>query len=263
LTTETQTVPLPRYPDLEGKVALVTGGSKGIGAATARALAANHVRVAVNGRDQDALGATVDRIADAGGEAIAAPADVCSFDEVERMREHIEAEVGTVDILVVFAGGFGAYTPVQDITEEEWHAVIDSNLTSTFLTVKSFLPGMIKRRRGSIITMASNAGRSLDSTLTSSYAAAKAGIVMFTRHVAREVGPHGVRVNCIAPATSLSERIERILTDEQRAALSAKSPLGRLGVPEDSAMATLFLASDSAGWLTGVTIDVAGGRVMM
>jgi 3-oxoacyl-[acyl-carrier protein] reductase len=263
LTTETQTVPLPRYPDLEGKVALVTGGSKGIGAATARALAANHVRVAVNGRDQDALGATVDRIADAGGEAIAAPADVCSFDEVERIREHIEAELGTVDILVVFAGGFGAYTPVQDITEEEWHAVIDSNLTSTFLSVKSFLPGMIERRRGSIITMASNAGRSLDSTLTSSYAAAKAGIVMFTRHVAREVGPHGVRVNCIAPATSLSERIERILTDEQRAALSAKSPLGRLGVPEDSAMATLFLASDSAGWLTGVTIDVAGGRVMM
>ena len=111
--------------------------------------------------------------------------------------------------------------------------------------------------------MASNAARFLDSTLTSSYAAAKAGIVMFTRHVAREVGPHGVRINCIAPATTLSERIERILTEEQRAALSAKSPLGRLGVPEDSAMATLFLASDSAGWLTGVTIDVAGGRVMM
>jgi 3-oxoacyl-[acyl-carrier protein] reductase len=122
---------------------------------------------------------------------------------------------------------------------------------------------MIERRGGSIITMASNAARFLDSTLTSSYAAAKAGIVMFTRHVAREVGPQGVRVNCIAPATTLSERIERILTEEQRAALSAKSPLGRLGVPEDSAMATLFLASDSAGWLTGVTIDVAGGRVMM
>src|SRR5215212_10220165 len=164
VTTETQAVPLPRYPDLEGKVALVTGGSKGIGAATARALAANHVRVAVNGRDQDALGG----IADARGEAIAAPADVCSFDAVERMRERIEVELGAVDILVVFAGGFGAYTPVQDITEEEWHAVIDSNLTSTFLTVKSFLPGMIERRRGSIITMASNAARFLDSTLTSS-----------------------------------------------------------------------------------------------
>jgi 3-oxoacyl-[acyl-carrier protein] reductase len=263
VTTEAKAVPLPRYPDLAGKVVLVTGGSKGIGAAAVRALAANDARVAVNGRDEGALAAIVDEIAEAGGEAIVAPADVCSFEAVESMRERIEAKLGPVDVLVAFAGGFGAYTPVQDITEEEWHAVIDSNLTSTFLTVKAFLPGMIERRRGAIVTMASNAARFLDSTLTASYAAAKAGIAMFTRHVAREVGPYGVRANCIAPATTMSERIERILTEEQRAELSAKSPLGRLGVPEDSAMATLFLASESAGWLTGVTLDVAGGRVML
>lgn len=263
MTTEAKAVPLPRYPDLAGKVALVTGGSKGIGAAAVRALAANDARVAVNGRDEAALAAIVDEIAEAGGEAIVAPADVCSFEAVESMRERIEAKLGPVDVLVAFAGGFGAYTPVQDITEDEWHAVIDSNLTSTFLTVKAFLPGMIERRRGAIVTMASNAARFLDSTLTASYAAAKAGIAMFTRHVAREVGPYGVRANCIAPATTMSERIERILTEEQRAELSAKSPLGRLGVPEDSAMATLFLASESAGWLTGVTLDVAGGRVML
>jgi 3-oxoacyl-[acyl-carrier protein] reductase len=263
VTTEAKAVPLPRYPDLAGKVVLVTGGSKGIGAAAVRALAANDARVAVNGRDEAALAAIVDEIAEAGGEAVVAPADVCSFEAIESMRERIEAKLGPVDVLVAFAGGFGAYTPVQDITEEEWHAVIDSNLTSTFLTVKAFLPGMIERRRGAIVTMASNAARFLDSTLTASYAAAKAGIAMFTRHVAREVGPYGVRANCIAPATTMSERIERILTEEQRAELSAKSPLGRLGVPEDSAMATLFLASESAGWLTGVTLDVAGGRVML
>jgi 3-oxoacyl-[acyl-carrier protein] reductase len=263
VTTEATAVPVPRYPDLAGKVVVVTGGSKGIGAAAVRALAANDARVAVNGRDEAALAAIVDEIAEAGGEAIVAPADVCSFEAVESMRERIEAKLGPVDVLVAFAGGFGAYTPVQDITEEEWHAVIDSNLTSTFLTVKAFLPGMIERRRGAIVTMASNAARFLDSTLTASYAAAKAGIAMFTRHVAREVGPYGVRANCIAPATTMSERIERILTEEQRAELSAKSPLGRLGVPEDSAMATLFLASESAGWLTGVTLDVAGGRVML
>ena len=263
MTTEAKAVPVPRYPDLAGKVALVTGGSKGIGAAAVRALAANDARVAVNGRDEAALAAIVDEIAEAGGEAIVAPADVCSFEAVESMRERIEAKLGPVDVLVAFAGGFGAYTPVQGITEDEWHAVIDSNLTSTFLTVKAFLPGMIERRRGAIVTMASNAARFLDSTLTASYAAAKAGIAMFTRHVAREVGPYGVRANCIAPATTMSERIERILTEEQRAELSAKSPLGRLGVPEDSAMATLFLASESAGWLTGVTLDVAGGRVML
>ena len=100
--------------------------------------------------------------------------------------------------------------------------------------------------------------------VTASYAAAKAGIVQLTRHAARELGDSGVRVNCIAPATTTSERIERILTPEARAELAAKAPLGRLGTPEDSAHAAVFLASDvAAGWLTGVTLDVAGGRVMI
>lgn len=263
MTIQTRDFAVARYPDLAGKIALVTGGSKGIGAATVRALAANDVRLAVNGRDESALTELVDGVTKAGGAAIAAPADVTSAEAIEEMRERVEEELGPLDLLVAFAGGFGAYTAVQDITEEEWHAVIDSNLTSTFLTVKAFLPGMIERRRGAIVTMASNAARHLDSTLTASYAAAKAGIAMFTRHVAREVGPYGVRVNCIAPATTLSERIDRIVTGDKRSDLAAKSPLGRLGLPEDSAGAALFLASESAGWLTGVTLDVAGGRVML
>jgi 3-oxoacyl-[acyl-carrier protein] reductase len=243
-------------------VALVTGGSRGIGAATCVALAANGVKVAVNGRDPDAIAAVVAEVTAAGGTAIGAPADVCSWDQTEGMRELIETELGPVDILAPFAGGFWAYTPAHEITEEEWHKVIDANLTSTFLSVKAFLPSMIERRQGAIVTMASNAARTLDATLTASYAAAKAGIVQFTRHVAREVGPHGVRVNCIAPGTTLTERIERNLDETQRAALAARAPLGRLGTPEDSAWATLYLASDAAGYLTGVTLDVAGGRVM-
>jgi 3-oxoacyl-[acyl-carrier protein] reductase len=244
-------------------VALVTGGSRGIGAATCVALAANGVKVAVNGRDPDAIAAVVAEVTAAGGTAIGACADVCRWDQIDGMRERIEAELGPVDILAPFAGGFWAYTPAHEITEEEWHAVLDANLTSTFLTVKAFLPSMIERRRGAIVTMASNAARSLDATLTASYAAAKAGIVQFTRHVAREVGPHGVRVNCIAPATTATERIERSLDDARRAELAARAPLGRLGTPEDSAWATLYLASDAAGFLTGVTLDVAGGRVML
>jgi 3-oxoacyl-[acyl-carrier protein] reductase len=123
---------------------------------------------------------------------------------------------------------------------------------------------MIDRQGGSIVTMASNAARFLDITLTSSYAAAKAGIAMFTRHIAKELGPHGIRANCVAPATSLSERVERIMPDERRAEIAAMAPLGRLGVPEDTASATVFLVSDDAsGWLTGVTLDIAGGRVML
>ena len=252
-----------RYPDLAGRVALVTGASRGIGAATVRALAGNDVRVAVNGRDEEAIAAVVSSVAESGGTAIGVAADVCDWSATEAMRERVEAELGPVDVLVPFAGGFGAMTPVQETTEEQWHSVIESNMTSTFLTVKSFLPGMIERRRGAIVTMSSNAGRFLDISLTASYAAAKAGIAMFTRHVAREVGPHGIRANCVAPATTLSERVQRIMPQERRDEIAAMSPLGRLGAPEDSAMATLFLASDSASWLTGITLDVAGGRIMM
>ena len=249
----------PTFPDLAGKVALVTGGSKGIGAATVRALAANGVRVAVNGREQG----PIDELArEVGGVGISA--DASRWDEIERMRAFVEAELGPVDILAPFAGGFGAYTPVQDIGEDEWHTVIDNNLTATFLAIKSFLPGMLERGRGTIVTMASNAARHLDATLTASYAAAKAGIVQLTRHVAREVGASGIRVNCVAPGTTTTERIERILTDEGRAEIAAKSPLGRLGRPEECAYATLFLASDAAaGYLTGTTLDISGGRIML
>jgi 3-oxoacyl-[acyl-carrier protein] reductase len=254
----------PRYPDLAGKVAVVTGGSRGIGAATARALVANGVSVAVNGRDQEAIDGVVGELSANGGTAIGVAADVCDWSAIEAMRERVENELGPVDVLVPFAGGFGGMTPVHEISEEEWHSVIESNLTSTFLTVKSFVPGMIDRQGGSIVTMASNAARFLDITLTSSYAAAKAGIAMFTRHIAKELGPHGIRANCVAPATSLSERVERIMPDERRAEIAAMAPLGRLGVPEDTASATVFLVSDDAsGWLTGVTLDIAGGRVML
>jgi 3-oxoacyl-[acyl-carrier protein] reductase len=249
----------PIFPDLAGKVALVTGGSKGIGAATVRALAANDVRVAVNGREQSAID---ELAAEVGGIGISA--DASQWSEIERMREAVEAELGPVDILAPFAGGFGAYTAVQDISEEEWHSVIDNNLTATFLAIKSFLPGMIERGRGTIVTMASNAGRHLDATLTASYAASKAGIIQLTRHVAREVGSHGIRVNCVAPGTTETERIMRILTDEGRAEIAAKSPLGRLGKPEECAHATLFLASEAAaGYLTGTTLDISGGRIML
>jgi 3-oxoacyl-[acyl-carrier protein] reductase len=122
---------------------------------------------------------------------------------------------------------------------------------------------MIERRGGAIVTMASNAGRYLDITLTSSYAAAKAGIVMFTRHLAKEVGPYGIRANVVAPATTATERVRGVFDEEGLARVGAMSPLGRVGLPEDSALATLYLASESSGWITGITIDVAGGRIML
>jgi 3-oxoacyl-[acyl-carrier protein] reductase len=251
------------YPELAGKIAVVTGGSKGIGADTAHVLVANGVRVAVVARGAESIDRTVSDLQAAGGEAIGVSIDCTSLPQLEELRARVESRWGAPDILIPFAGGFGPFTPIQQITEDEWRSIIDSNLTTTFLTVKTFLPGMIERRRGVIVTMASNAARVLDIPLTASYAAAKAGIAMFSRHAAKELGQYGIRVNCIAPATTLSERVARNMPVERQESIAAMAPLGRLGTPRDSALATLFLVSDSAQWLTGITLDVAGGRVMI
>jgi 3-oxoacyl-[acyl-carrier protein] reductase len=256
-------VPIPTYPDLAGKTAFVTGGSKGIGRATCRVLAANGVNVAVVARGADAVEEAAAELRDSGIEALGLSADCTSFTQLEGARRATEEALGPVDILVPFAGGFGARTPTVDISEEEWRFVIESNLTATFLTVKAFLPGMIERKGGAIVTMASNAGRYLDLPLTSSYAAAKAGIVMFTRHLAKEVGEHNIRANVVAPATTTSERVLGVWNEEGLARVAAMSPLGRVGTPEDSALATLYLCSDASGWITGITLDVAGGRIML
>lgn len=256
-------VTIPTYPDLAGRVALVTGGSKGIGAAICRMLAANGVRVAVNARSRAPIDELVAELRGSGAEAIGIDADVGRLEEVERVRDEVEDRLGPIDILLPFAGGFQSFTPIEEISESEWREVLDANLTSTFLATRAVIPSMIERGSGVIVTMSSNGGRYLDKLLTASYAAAKAGVVQFTRHVAMEVGPRGIRVNSIAPATVSSERVETIMDDQSRAKVAEMSPLGTMGTPDDCALATLFLVSDSARWLTGVTLDVAGGRIML
>jgi 3-oxoacyl-[acyl-carrier protein] reductase len=254
---------IPTYPDLAGKVAVVTGGSRGIGAATARLLAANKARVAINGRDEAAIEAVVAGIRSEGGEAIGVAADVTDLAAVEDMRERVERELGPAEVLVAFAGGGQIRPgPTARITEEEWRSVVDTNLTATFFAVKSFLPAMIARGGGSIVTMASTAAR-LPSGAPTPYAAAKAGVIMLSRHLASEVGEHGVRVNCVSPSSVLTERTGRLIPEEQQQEMASSHPLGRLGRPEDVGLATLFLASDASSWITGITLDVAGGRVML
>jgi 3-oxoacyl-[acyl-carrier protein] reductase len=257
-------VNIPTYPDLADKVAVVTGGSKGIGAATCLLLGHNHARVAVCGRDREAIERVTADTREAGApDAVGLAADLTTPDAVARLRAEVEDKLGSAEVLFAFAGGFGARTPLLRTQMEEWNGVVESNLTSTFLTLREFGAGMAERGTGSIVTMASNAARFLDIKLTASYAAAKAGIAMLSRHAALELGEHGVRVNVLAPATILSERVKTNMDEERLAKIAAMSPLGTIGVPEDPAMAALFLASDAARWMTGVTLDVAGGRIMM
>jgi 3-oxoacyl-[acyl-carrier protein] reductase len=249
---------------LKDKVVLVTGSSRGIGAAIARLFAQQGAKVVVHGRDMSALSTVLADIENAGGQAMQVVADVNKFIEVEEMRRQIEKTYGPVDILVANAGGNPTRpSPLEEISEEGWRASVDANLTTTFLTLKSFLPGMKERKAGNIVTFSSAAARRPHPGSPIPYAAAKAGIQILTQDLAAQVGPYGIRANCIAPETILTERNEQWIPDVQKQALVEAHPIRRLGTLEDVARAALFLASDQSAWITGIILDVAGGAVMV
>jgi len=249
---------------LNNKVALVTGSSRGIGAAIARLFAQEGAKVVVHGRDTSAMSSVQADIERAGGNVMCVTADITKFGEIESMRSQIEETFGPVDILIANAGqNLVMPGPFEEISEEGWHATINVNLTATFLTIKSFLPGMKERKTGNIITISSAAARRPTSRSPIPYTAAKAGIQILTQIVAAQVGPYGIRANCITPETILTERNQQSIADEQKQSLVEMHPIKRLGTPEDVASAALFLASEDAAWITGIILDVAGGSVLV
>jgi 3-oxoacyl-[acyl-carrier protein] reductase len=250
--------------DLQGRIALVTGSSRGIGAAIAKLLASQGAAVAVHGRDEAAVAAVTGQIGEAGGQAVAVIADLTHYERVEVMRDSIERQLGPLDILVANAGGSTVRPgPLEDITEGDWRESVDTNLTATFLTIKAFLPGMKHRGHGTIITMSSAAARRPTPHSPMAYAAAKAGIELLSKEIAAQAGPHGVRVNCLAPETILTTRNQQQIPEVVQDELRQTHPIRRLGTPEDVARAASFLASDDSSWISGVTLDVAGGSVLV
>jgi 3-oxoacyl-[acyl-carrier protein] reductase len=249
---------------LESRVALVTGSSRGIGASIAKLFAKEGAHVAVHGRDESALEKTCHEIEAGGGSVIAVNGDVTRSTDLEQMRAAIEGKFGGVDVLVANAGG--NLTPPAElelIPEEGWRSTVDDNLLATFLTLKTFLPGMKSRKRGNIITVSSAAARRANAKTPIAYAAAKAGIIMMTQHVATQAGPFGVRVNCISPETILTENNLQQIPQVQQDMMRDQHPIQRLGVPDDVAQTALYLASEQSAWITGLVIDVAGGAVMV
>jgi len=247
-------------PGIAGATALVTGASRGIGAAIARELAAQKARVLLSGRDEAALETVVTEIRAKGGEAAYFAADVTDEDAVRSLRATAQGAFGPVTLLAVCAGGGGRGGPVVEEATSEWRATLESNLTSAFLTLKVFLPPMYETHHGAVVLMSSSAGRQL-SGASAAYAAAKAGLQSLMRQAAAEAAPQGVRVNAIAPSSIVTERLAA-QPAAAREEIARGFPLRRLGEVGDVAAATLFLLSDAAGWITGVTLDVAGGRVM-
>jgi 3-oxoacyl-[acyl-carrier protein] reductase len=242
---------------LTGEVALVTGASRGIGAAIADTLARAGAKVIGTATSEAGAAAIGERLAAHGG--VGRVLDVTDAAAVEALIDAIASEFGAVSILVNNAGITRDQLLLR-MRDEDWQAILDTNLTSVFRTCKAALRGMMKARKGRIINIASVVGLT-GNPGQANYAAAKAGIIAFSKSLAREVGSRGITVNVVAPGF-IDTDMTRALSEEQRKALLGQIALGRLGQPQDIAEAVRFLATPAAAYITGETLNVNGGMYM-
>ena len=248
---------------LEGKVALVTGASRGLGKAIALGLAAEGAKVGVNClRSRARAQAAVEEIRTAHGvEAMAVLADVGAETEVARMFDQIEAELGPVDVLVNNAGVAPA-CPTAEMPVEEWLRTFRVNVTGTFLCSREMVKRLLAAERvGRIVNISSQAAFRGSRSGKTAYDASKGAIISFTISLALEMSRHGIAVNCVAPGLMYTEMLQEVI-DANREKFESRVPLHRIGTVEEVANVVVFLASDRAGYMTGATVDVSGGLAM-
>ncbi len=254
---------MTNYLELSGKVALITGASSGIGAATARVFAELGAAVAIGyHRNQAGAFAVRNEIA-AKSKALAIQADVQHPEQAQALVEQTQKELGPIDILVNNAGSLIERKPLLKMSKETWSNVIDLNLRSAFICSQAVGESMIARHSGSIINIVSIAGRNGGGPGAGAYATAKGGLITFTKSLAKELAPHGVRVNGVSPGVIDTPFHEVFSTREMIANFVRTIPLGRVGESLEVAKAIAFLASDAASYITGETIEVNGGQLML
>jgi NAD(P)-dependent dehydrogenase (short-subunit alcohol dehydrogenase family) len=244
--------------DFAGKVALVTGGGNGIGAATCRAFAAAGAQVAILDRDATSAERLAAEITSRNGHAAAYEIDVSDRAAFARLTEGITKAWGGIDILVNGAGTT-VRRMIPDMSPEDWDRVIAVNLTGAFNGIQAVLPYMRRRGGGAIVNVASIAGQRISFGGTANYSASKAGLLGLTRHAAYELAPDGIRVNAVCPGPTATAFGGAIPSQETKAVRAQKIPLGRMCEPEDIADPILFLAGDAARMITGVALTVDGG----
>jgi 3-oxoacyl-[acyl-carrier protein] reductase len=244
---------------LEGEIALVTGASRGIGRAILMALAGQGARVAGTATTRGGAEAIAEALAAAGHEGVGLVLDVADSASIEAAMSEIGERLGAPSILVNNAG-VTRDNLLMRMKDDEWQTVIDTNLGSVYRLSKACLRSMTKARKGRIVNIASVVG-AMGNAGQTNYAASKAGMMGFTKSVAREVGSRGITVNCVAPGF-IDTDMTRAIAEAQRDALLGAIPLGRLGAPEEIAAAVVFLCSPAAGYITGETLHVNGGMYM-
>jgi 3-oxoacyl-[acyl-carrier protein] reductase len=255
---------MQNYMDLTGKVALITGASSGIGAATASLFAELGAKVAIGYHSNREGAAQVEsKILDTGGKAISILADMRNHSDIHSMVSSVTEKLGPIDVLVNNAGSLLRRMKAAEVDEAAWNEILNLNLTSAALCSQAVIPSMIDRRSGSIINVVSIAGRNGGGPGAGPYAAAKGGLITYTKSLAKELAPHRVRVNAISPGVIDTPFHEVFSTPEMMRNFVAMIPLGRVGTAIECAQVIAFLASDAASYVVGETIEVNGGQLML